>query len=160
DYGIAGTFAALDHNCVSGNNPDYDVTVPTGPGAISELPLYCDRSAYDYHLSAYSPCLGSGAAGENIGALDVGCPLPAECPCACYGDPICDGVFDVLDVTAAVEMVFLDRPPIADPNPACARLPLDTDCSGNLDILDVVRLIKVAFRGEHYLPLFCYPCEP
>ena len=42
-------------------------------GNIDENPLFCDSWNWDFNLAEDSPCVGTGIAGNNMGAFDVGC---------------------------------------------------------------------------------------
>ena len=53
-------------------------TVFWGAGNIDSNPFFCNSGDLDYHLSANSPCVGSGTNGSNMGALAVGCSLPVD----------------------------------------------------------------------------------
>jgi hypothetical protein len=57
---ISGSFEAT-YSCIQGG---YD-----GYGNFELDPLLCS----DYSIAAYSPCVGSGQEGSNIGALGIGC---------------------------------------------------------------------------------------
>lgn len=46
-------------------------------GNFSEDPMFCDRSAMDYHLATASPCVGAAGCGL-VGALGEGCSEPAS----------------------------------------------------------------------------------
>jgi hypothetical protein len=83
-------------------------------------------------------------------------------PCACQGDPICDGSVDVVDVVAVINRAF--RGFDGEIDPACPIGPpevdgtTDVDCSGATDVVDVVKIVDVAFRGVAAASVFCKPC--
>jgi hypothetical protein len=84
-------------------------------------------------------------------------------PCACHANPVCDGVVDVLDVTAVIDYAFRGAPKTIDPfcpSPVAATIDGTTDvnCSGATDVLDVVLMIGVAFRGANPATSFCHLC--
>lgn len=90
------------------------------------------------------------------------------CACACHGDPhqpmanpdSCDGVADILDVAALVNIAFRNAAHIPDPLPICPFQRGDVDCSGTVTILDVVHLVNTAFRNADPAVEFCLPCAP
>ena len=45
-------------------------------------------------------------------------------------------------------------------DPICNYAQTDVDCSGATDVLDVVRIVNVTFRGTDPTLEFCTPCEP
>jgi len=57
---ISGPFTAT-YSCIQGGLEGY--------GNVDLDPLFCG----DYSIAAYSPCVGSGEGGGNIGALGIGC---------------------------------------------------------------------------------------
>jgi hypothetical protein len=84
--------------------------------------------------------------------------LSPACECACHADPTCDGVVNVLDVVAAVDVAFRNADPTSDPMPNCPRIRTDADCDGVTNVIDVVRFVNVAFRGGDPATEFCDPC--
>lgn len=83
-------------------------------------------------------------------------------PCACYGDPACDGATNVQDVVAVIDAAFRGAP--ESPDAFCTAVPLnasgvtDVNCSGTTDVIDVVSTVGVAFRGLSATSTFCSPC--
>jgi hypothetical protein len=80
------------------------------------------------------------------------------CVCDCHGDPECDGVTDILDVTQIVDEAFRHGEPPADAD--CTHSSRnDLNCNCIVDVLDVVSMVNHAFRGD--TRPFCDPClEP
>lgn len=79
-----------------------------------------------------------------------------DCPCDCYADPAgCDGLVDVVDVIAVINVAFRGAQAIPDPNPLCQFGSTDVDCSNATDIVDVAKMINVAFRGASKVDQFC-----
>jgi hypothetical protein len=74
--GYGGVIGYNDSWANSG--PNYTGYI-VGPANLSVDPLYCMQSAGDFELRSDSPCAPSGVYGQ-IGALDVGCPVPAAVP--------------------------------------------------------------------------------
>lgn len=62
----------VDYNDVWSNGEDY-WNVSAGAHHISADPLFCEPSAGNYFLHSWSPCVGAGEMGADIGALGVGC---------------------------------------------------------------------------------------
>lgn len=58
-YGISGTFAEVQYNCVWGNGTNYDGLVP-GPGSISIDPQFLNADLRDYRLVQTSACINAG----------------------------------------------------------------------------------------------------
>ncbi len=74
---------------VLNNNPDYELDTMyisysniengyegEGLGNISDNPLFCNLSIFDYSLAVNSPCIAAGEGQSNIGALSIGCTQP------------------------------------------------------------------------------------
>ena len=80
-------------------------------------------------------------------------------PCAhnCHGDPICDGVVNVLDVVGVVNVAF--RGTLAVTDPGCPYELTDAECDGVTNVIDVVRFVNVAFRGSDPAVEFCDECQ-
>lgn len=99
--------------------------------------------------------------GDGVGDACDNCPFfnnLDQISCAHHGDPDPNGVTDVVDVIATIEIAFRGGRPIIDAS--CPHAPAgrtDLDCSGATDIFDVTLLIGVAFRGG--LANFCNPCN-
>ncbi|MFC1619425.1 T9SS type A sorting domain-containing protein, partial [Candidatus Neomarinimicrobiota bacterium] len=62
---ISDTSSTVIYSIVQGGYP--------GEGNLDSDPLFCDPASGNYSLAGNSPCVGSGEAGKNIGALGVGC---------------------------------------------------------------------------------------
>lgn len=65
----SGSFA-LTHNNVYGNGVNYAGAGP-GSGDISADPLFVNRTAGDYHLTAWSPCVDAGENEPTLPAYDM-----------------------------------------------------------------------------------------
>lgn len=89
------------------------------------------------------------------GASGSGAP---SCDCDCHGDPQCDSVTNIFDVTHAVNVAFRGGAAIPDPNGLCLLQTTDVDCNGVTNIFDVTRFVNVAFRGGDRTQEFCTPC--
>jgi len=84
---------------------------------------------------------------------------PAACACPCFTDTKCDGIkWDVFDVVRTLEVAFRGWPPVQSEN--CPRQDTDVNCSGGTDVIDVVLMGNVAFRGASAAATFCAPCAP
>lgn len=90
------------------------------------------------------------------------CCAPRICACNCNADPAplgtCDGVQDVTDVVAVVNVAFRGAATMPDPNANCPNERTDTNCSGSTDVVDVVKMVNVAFRGADPATEYCNPC--
>ncbi|HUU44881.1 MAG TPA: right-handed parallel beta-helix repeat-containing protein, partial [Acidobacteriota bacterium] len=80
EYGVGGTFAVLDYNCLFDNSSDYASETTPGLNDLAVDPEYCARDFRTYTLSGSSPCVGTGEGGVTIGALGVGCATPTLDP--------------------------------------------------------------------------------
>lgn len=81
------------------------------------------------------------------------------CQCDCFADPVCDGIrVNLPDVVTTIDIAFRGKPEEADPSPSCLHVKSDVDCSGLTDIVDVVKMISVAFAAEPATTVFCNPC--
>jgi len=115
-----------------------------------------DREAGPF---TYSPWTINPVMYLNIPGGTVDAPyLCPPCACPCHGDPVCDGVANVLDVVTCIDVAFRDRPPQSDPG--CPPARSDVNCDGVINVLDVVRIVNVAFRGGDPEAEFCDPCAP
>lgn len=136
-------------NCPTVPNPDQQDTNGNGIGDA------CDSTCFDSD--------GDGYADPDLTL--IGCP-PDNCPAFhnvdqvnCYnaGDPVADGVVDVLDVIRAIDVSF--RGVMPDPDSTCSVILVsgsDVNCDSVVNALDVVRVIDVAFRGVSND--LCKPC--
>ena len=79
------------------------------------------------------------------------------CNCPCDGDPECNGVVDVNDVVAAVNVAFRGGAPVFDPT--CPKERTNVNCDDVTNILDVKLFICVAFQGYSPAQLFCNSCD-
>ncbi|HWO56071.1 MAG TPA: hypothetical protein VNN55_00740 [bacterium] len=80
-----------------------------------------------------------------------------QCACPCWADPECDMVrSDVLDVVATLNVAFRGAGAILDPGCPVARS--DVDANGVTDIVDAVKVVGVAFRGQMIAATYIDPC--
>jgi hypothetical protein len=63
-------------------------------------------------------------------------------------------------VVAAVGVAFRNMPSMCDPGctPNGRAERTDVDCDGKTDIIDVTKIIQVAFRNAPIATTFCDPC--
>ena len=66
----------------------------------------------------------------------------------------------MIDVVKFVNVAFRNAVAESDPLPECPWVRADVDCDGDCDVLDVVRIVDVTFRGADPATQFCDPCEP
>lgn len=98
---------------------------------------------------------------DSIGDACDNCPFYSnkdQIGCANHADPNPDGILDILDVIATVEVAFRNGPALKDascPHDPAGRT--DVNCSGATDIFDVTQLVEVAFRNATIK--FCNPCD-
>ncbi|UCH10251.1 MAG: T9SS type A sorting domain-containing protein [Fidelibacterota bacterium] len=62
---ISGTSSTVTYSNFQGGYP--------GEGNLDSDPLFCGPDSGNYYLAENSPCAGSGEAGNDMGALGVGC---------------------------------------------------------------------------------------
>lgn len=98
---------------------------------------------------------------DSVGDACDNCPYYSnkdQVGCAYHGDPNGDGVTNVFDVVAIIDIAFRGADAIKDascPHDPAGRT--DLNCSGVTNILDVTLMIEVAFRGG--TQDFCNPCD-
>lgn len=98
-----------------------------------------------------------------VPAFSKGIVTVVDCGCECQGDPVCDGVHDILDVSATIDRAFKAAPPSVTPVCINESLinsdgPTDVDCMRATDVVDVVRMIGIAIRGDTSSMPSCPPC--
>lgn len=96
---------------------------------------------------------------DNPHPLTFAAGVVTTCVCDNQGDPTFDGLMNMADVVKAVDISFSNAAQTRDPNLLCLYSPADVDCDGVTGIVDVIRLINVAFRGADPSITFCNPCE-
>ncbi|HUU45300.1 MAG TPA: hypothetical protein VM118_06165 [Acidobacteriota bacterium] len=138
----------------------YDENQLTGPEAGVRLLQYREVAPGDTQWVDVTISVDLEA-NEVCGEVDVlktyFLVAESSCNCVCQGDPICDGVMNVLDVVQAVNEAFRGAPSLVDPT--CPHAPAgrsDVNCDGVVNVLDVVFLVNWAFRGNAWAP--CDPC--
>jgi|GEM_PF-570233 len=134
DVGIhlQGGTPTISYNDVWGNTINYFGCLP-GEGCVSLDPIFCNPDDTNYHLWIYSPCLGAGEGGANMGAFGVGCST--------VGDANGDGEVNIGDVVYLVGYLYKSGPA---PSPAPAG---DVNCDDLINVGDVVYLVNYLFKG-------------
>lgn len=135
-YGIhaeANSFPTITY-CDVWNNAggDYSGCSP-GVGCILADPRFCDPDNDDYYLWHFSPCVGVGDGGADIGGFGVYCCTDGS------GDANGDGEITISDAVYLVNYLFRSGPP---PNPMENG---DVNCNGAVSIEDVILLINYLF---------------
>jgi hypothetical protein len=64
----------------------------------------------------------------------------------------------VLDVVQTINIAFRGAASIPDPAIECTCQPPDVNCDGIINILDVMTMIDVAFRGMQFPKVSCNGC--
>ncbi len=82
------------------------------------------------------------------------------CFCECHGNPAVasNPNIDVLDVVYTLYVAFRGQSSIPDTSPVCPVNATDVDCNGHSDVIDVIKMIDVAFRSADPASVFCDPC--
>ena len=153
-----------------------------GAWAATDPPAGSTVTASNYQINWYSINGGgtvnaasanfrlAGSAAQSVAGATASANFQAGigfwygvCSCPCHGDPICDGVPNLQDVVATVNVAFRGYPSVFDPQ--CPRERTDVgggpqgSCDGVTTVLDVVRMVNVAFRGYDPATEFCDPCQ-
>jgi parallel beta helix pectate lyase-like protein len=109
-----------------------------GGGNISTDPRFVDWLAGDYGLRSSSPCIGTGEAGSDMGALtSSGAPAVFI-----RGDFDGSGGVNITDVIGALSFVFR-----SGAGPVCLDA-ADANDDGSVDISDSVFTLFFLFRGD------------
>lgn len=109
------------------------------------------NSADHFKVWRQEPCLECNTSGHCM-------PLP-PCGCVHHGDPSGDGVSaDVVDLILAVGVAFRAAPAESDPASCCPVVKTDLDCDGLTTVVDVVKMIELAFRNGDPVQVLCQPC--
>lgn len=153
--------------------PQSTAAVPAGAAAAVNMDWYSINNGGAIEVASgnikMGLSVGQNAVGEvSAGNIKMGLGFwygaaggaTPGCVCDCHADPQCDGVFDIFDVTHAVNIAFRNGAAIPDPNVQCPYATTDVDCSGVTDIFDVTHLVNVAFRNGDPGAEFCDPCAP
>jgi len=81
------------------------------------------------------------------------------CTCPCQADPDCDGLgSDVLAVVGTIDVAFRAGASVTDAG--CSYQRTDVDCNGVTDLVDVIKVIAVAFRAANPATTYHDPCAP
>jgi len=110
----------------------------------------------DIDANGYHPTFEVGTVGVGVA---VGSCSPAGCSCPCHGEPANCGSekLGVLDVVTTIDVAFRAVPAVQ--GPACPYTNTDVDCSGDTDIVDVVKSVNVEFRNADRETEYCHPCS-
>ncbi|HUU45094.1 MAG TPA: S8 family serine peptidase [Acidobacteriota bacterium] len=127
----------------------YENSILVYAGSDTEATFIRATGSFTYKVAAMNVC-GTGATSPAGAVTTIR-------DCACHGDPVCDGVTNVLDVVSVVNEAFRGGDPIVDPT--CTHVSRnDVNCDCVVSILDVVLVVNVAFRGADPAATFCDPC--
>lgn len=73
-YNNSGSVTIIYCDVWNNTSGNFDGCTP-GVGCISVDPLFCNTTTGDYHLLPFSPCVGTGQGGTNIGVFGIGCGI-------------------------------------------------------------------------------------
>lgn len=127
----------------------YENSVLKYAGADTFTSFTRTSGSFTYTVAAMNDC-GTGATSTPGAATTVR-------DCVCHGDPVCDGVINVLDVVSVVNEAFRGTDPVVDPTCTHASRN-DVNCDCAVSVEDVVLVVAVAFRGGDQEALFCDAC--
>ena len=84
----------------------------------------------------------------------------SNCACDCHANPaVCsDPAINVLDVLYTINVAFRGYAEINDANPLCPKSATDVNCDGVSSVVDVIKMVDVAFRDGDPATVFCSPC--
>lgn len=150
-----------DQDIVVANTDDrISVFRNTGGGAFVaevDVPLVDEPisvAAADFDADLLGDLVVANWSSGNVAVL-----VNSICACDCHADPICDQVINnVQDVVATIGVAFRASPAIPDPNWRCPYESSDVNCDGVTSVIDVVKVINVAFRSATPATEFCDPC--
>jgi hypothetical protein len=109
-----------------------------GAGNISLDPRFADWLAGDYSLLSSSPCIGTGEAGTDMGAV----PFTGPPPVFIRADFDGSGGISITDAIACLGYIFR-----SGTAPACADA-ADANDDGSVDISDAILTLLHLFRGD------------
>ncbi|HUU45958.1 MAG TPA: hypothetical protein VM118_09510 [Acidobacteriota bacterium] len=114
-----------------------------------------DLSAGETYFESYQTLNSAMYLRYPGGTVDAPYVCPG-CICPCIGDPMCDGIVNVLDVVNVVNEAFRGSAPVIDLG--CSHVSrCDVNCDCKVDVLDVVIMVNHAFRWD-IMPV-CDACE-
>jgi Dockerin type I domain/Chlamydia polymorphic membrane protein (Chlamydia_PMP) repeat len=139
-YCYYGTLPDISYSDIYGNGDGDWVGCIEGMngsnGNISDAPLFCDTLFIDYTLSPFSPCVGTGVSGTNMGAFGVGCGVYC-------GDMNHDAVIGVSDAVYLINYIFIEGPA---PDPISIA---DVNCDTHINLVDIIYVINHVFRSGY-----------
>jgi hypothetical protein len=121
--------------------------ISTGPDTVRSLSR--SSGSFTYTVRVVHSACGKSAHSPSGAVTNV-------TACTCHGDPSCDGVTNVVDVTTIINEAFRGQASASSSCPGMIRSDVDCDCA--VTITDVVRIINVAFRGVNAATEFCNAC--
>lgn len=147
NYQVMCSWRYSDYTGMVDLNPA-DVTWDGNPEWLAVSP---PTGGYIFRIFQSLLCTGCGTDGICV-------PPNAACVCLCHADPVCDGVTNVQDVVAVVNVAFRGGNSEPDPSISCGVARYDLDCNTVVDIVDVVAIVNIAFRGGSPAHSVCEPC--
>lgn len=136
-------------------DPCEEISITITPDAAGDFAfVVTTREQYGGYECAIAP-------GEYQATLEL------ACDCQCHADPgelpapdYCNGIVNIQDVVAIVNIAFRGTEPSPDPISTCPVARADVNCTGFVNVQDVVAVVDVAFRGGVPAEVFCDPCAP
>jgi len=143
NYSYSGTVSVLKNNGDGTLAAAMNYAAGDRPQSVFAADLDGDNDADLAVVNAYS---------DNVSVL-INCAPP--CPCPCHGDPVCDGLLNIIDCVVVADVLMGRTPPTTDPG--CAYERTDVSCNGTTDLLDLIKFINVVFYAGDPATQFCHP---
>jgi len=141
------------------DGPAFTFTKVSGPfnGTFSGFNPNTGAFTYTPAVAYFGPDSIQFTADDGFGPSNIGTVRLAvsssNCICACWGDPVCDGQLDVLDLVRVVQVIFENRVPSVSIK--CPTPDIDYNCDCYLDVLDFAKVVDLIFAGDTEM---CEPC--
>lgn len=164
---------AIEFATVSTGDPESGQQIALAPG--SDIPFTSGASfVFTFDADSIEGCfeidtacttpsnhLGFVSAAQLVlPSFTKGTVCISSCICDCHANPAAcsDPAVNVLDVLYTVNVAFRGFAEIDDNNPLCPIKATDVNCDGVSSVIDVIKMVDVAFRAGDPAEVFCDPC--